>query len=1026
VLQRLRDRGDQRWINEHMSGLDDVLNLMKEEPRALDHEDEFKSVVGPHTTEVARRFRQVVRGGALEAIRRNVRAFTPYDGLVRAALRRGVFGHNESSNPLRNYDELVQQRNAVINRMAHEAEPIVNDQAKLSTADNKKLGQFEIDSTKWGMDPRDTPTNMPKSVTAAKGFQQRWDSMQARWKNLSAAQRDLYGRKVDFNEKAMRANRKAGVNVAIDAFSDKEISKAQRQLLYSVSNPAGFDALIGKGKLIDVGDRNDHLVDALRDLSSTFETEGPYLHLGRHGDHVVQVTPEGTKTFKDQGAAEHYAEKIRALSPKSKAKVTQLGGQWQVDYKGEYVSMHSSPAEAEQEVERLRAAGFDVGSATHKILSQDNAPLSSGMQTLVAEASRRMDKYGSDDASKAAKESLTNAFVNLMAARSAYAGSKLARRNVGGVKPEEMARNFATHAQSMAWNTGHMSSVFKLGEAMGKLREAVKDPDQPQAQAHQRGRVYDEMMRRARQEQQQYGSHVPFNSSIAKLGFLNYMTSVSHAMIYLTQNFTTSIPSAMARHGSYKALSAFGDAMKMISGPAFRETYRAVLMNKGHNVDSIQKAILAAVSTHPRFGKWAQGGENSPLQQLIDRGIVHTSLSNQLATMAKGGNQYVNRVMEWARILPSMADIFNRVSSGVAALELNKGDVYKAGDFVRETHIDYSQDNKPRAYRAVSKVWGGNSVTMFKSYVTGMAHLLYSHVYDAVSGEAEGGRSQALKTVAGMIIGTSLFAGIQKGAGLEPLRAAVYAYNKLAGSNDEYHDFDNMTRRAVHSMVGDSALTDVINGGLPRALGFDMSSRMGLSDLFLHDPPDLLSMDKDAFAKFGFAQLGPIAQELADNVGAFNTAIATGRFDNMGKVLPIKLAHNVFDAYDAGTKGKVSASGAQITQPSVGAAISHLVGFRTAQEAKISEKAETDYNYKQFAGNRNYTLASTWAKLPPDQRSDFFDKQIVPFNEANPGKRVTRSDLMRSLRSIQNTERTAQGLPGRDPVLNELNETDED
>lgn len=1007
----------------HMPGLDDRLDQiqkLEDPPPGMQHEDEFRGVVGDSTTEVAKLFRRSVRSGAVETIRRTVRALTPYDGLVRAALRRGVFGHNDGTNPLRHYDDLIQQRNAIINRMAHSAEPIVNDRAKLSYTDNKALGQFQHDVQRTGVSPLRADSEMPLKVTQAKDFPAVKAEMAARWKNLTDAQRDIYTRERDWNEKAIRANRKAGVDVALDSFSDQDIPKAKRQLLYSVTEPhKGFDALIGKGKEIDVGDRNDNLIDALKDLSSTSEIEGDYFHLGRHGDHVVQITPEGTKTFTDQAKAEAYASKIRALSPGSKATVAEVGDAWQVDYKAEYVSMHNSPAEADKEVERLRNQGHDVGSVTQKILSEHNAPLSSGMQNIVAEASRRL---GDDETGKDLKESLRNAFVNLMAARSAYAGSKLARRNVGGVKPEEMGRNFATHAQSLAWNTGHMSTVFKVGEALGKLREATKDATQKQDVASQRGRVYDEIQRRLRQETEQYGSHQPFNSTVAKLGFLNYMTSMSHALIYLTQNFSTAIPAAGARFGYGKSMATFARAMNMISGPAFRETYRAVLMSKGHNVDSIQNAILAAVAKDPHFSKWAQGGKDSPLQQLIDRGIIHTSLSNQMATAAKGGSPYVNRVMQWARILPSMADIFNRVSTGVAALELHKGDVYRAGDFVRETHIDYSQDNKSRAFRAVGRVWGGNSVTMFKSYVTGMAHLLYSHVYDAVSGEAEGGRAEALKVVAGMMVGTSLFAGVQRGFGIEPLRAVMYAYHKLVGDNDEYYSFDNMARRAVHALAGDGKTAEIIDGGLPRAFGFDMSSRMGLSDLILHDPPDWTSMDKGDFAKFGFSQLGAAAEMVADKAGQLNTAFTTGRMDDIAKLVPVKIFNNAFDAYQAGTVGKKTAAGATITEPSAGAALSHLVGFRTAQEARIAEKSQTDSEYKQFANNRKYALVAAYAKLDPSDRAEFWNDKIKQWNLDNPGHKITFSDLRKQMKGILNTERTAAGQPGRDPVQNELND----
>lgn len=1023
---RNRLRNQDRVVDEdHAAALDarmDQLQALKDPPPDMEHEKEFKDIAGGYVTDTAKLFRRAVRRGAVETIRRTVRSLTPYDGLVRSALRRGVFGHDDETNTLRNYNELIQQRNAIINKMAHSAEAVVNLGAKLSPKDDKVLGEFQSDVGNHGIHIEKPLADQPAAFQADPNAAQKLKDMQDRWKNLTDQQKGVYRAERDWNEKAIRANRKAGVDVAIDTFTDKEITKAQRQLLYSVTKPFEFDELIGKGKEIDVGDRNDKLLASLKDLASTSEISGDYFHKGRYGEHVVTIRPEGTRTFPNQSAAETYAAKVRGLSPKSKAKVEFIGGKWQVDYKAEYVSMHESPAEADAEVERLRAQGHDVGSVTQKVLSEKNAPISDGMQNIIAEASR---KLGTDDAAQDLKESLRRSFVSLMAARSAYAGSKLARRNVGGIKGDEMRRAFATHAQSLSWNTGHMATVFKVGEALGRLREASKDDSRPQHIASQRGRVYNEIQSRLRQETEQYGSHAPLNATIAKLGFVNYMTSVSHALVYMTQNFTTAYWRAAAAHGYGRSAKILADSMAMVSGPAFREAFRAVTMQGGHDVGSIERAMIAAVANHPRFGKWAKG-ENSPLQQLIDRGIIHTSLSNQIATTAKGGSKFANRVMEWARILPSMADMFNRISSGVAALELHNGDVYKAGDFVKETHIDYSQENKPRMFRQFNGVPFGNSVTMFKSYVTGMSHLLYSHVYDAVAGTPNesglGGRAEALKTVAGMMVGTMLFAGVQRGFGLEPIRMMLSAYQKLVGDDNEYYSFDNMTRRAVSSMMGKNKVGEVIDGGLPRAFGFDMSSRLGLSDLWLHDPPNFLSMDGSKLQDLIYSQLGPAITGIVDTKKALDTAMQTGRMDDIAKVIPIKFIHNLMDAYTTATQGKETKSGAHITEPSAGAAVSHMIGFRTAEEARQSEKAGTDFEYKDFAGSKKYGLLTTYTRLAPAERRAFWDSKITKWNAANPGHRITVADVVKQLRSNARAERTAKGLPGKDPVQNKLND----
>ena len=996
-------------------------------PPPLEHDEEFRSAIGERPAQIVRLFRNAVRSGSVEAVRQNVRGLTTFSQLIRVALRREHFGPNDSQNPLRQYHEAIIERDATINRLGHEVGNIVNDRAKLSYTDDNKLGEFQQWSTMYGINPEGDKAKLPAWVSQDPKFPQRWQEAQDRWKNFSNAQKDIYRRELATTERLFRAQRKTAIDVALNAYTDKDIPAAKRQLLYSVDTPGDIKKLVGKGKEIDVGERNDKLTASLTDLAGVSHMPTTYFHLGRHGDWVVHVKPEGTRTFADQNHANLFADRVRDLSPGSEAKVELVGGKWQVEYKAEYTSMHDSPAQAQNEIEALRAAGLEVGPTTAKLLSERNANLSGGVQNIIAETSRRIERRGgSDDSTKDLQDMLRQSFVQMMAARSSYAGSKLARKNVGGVKGSEMGRNFATHAQSMAWNTGHMAATIKIGEALGRMREAVKDPTVSQGAALARGRLYDELTRRLAQENNQYGQHTPFNSLVAKAGFLNYMTSLSHSLIYLTQNFSTAIPIAMARHGSWRAMDSFRASMALMISPGFREAFRG--LGTLDNADDMLHAVYDHVAKDKRFGKWAQG-PNSPLQQLIDSGAIHTSMSNQLSEAAKGGGKYVNRVFEYARILPSLADLVNRVSTGLAALELHKGDVYRAADFIRETHMDYSQGEKPRAFRAVSRLWGGNSVTMFRTYTQGMAHLLYSHVFDTVQ-HTEGGKAQAAMTVAGLMLGASLFAGVQRGVGLEPIRAAMWAYNKLVGDNDEYYNFDNMTRRFVAEVTGEASVagtkvSDIINGGLPRAFGFDISSRMGLSDLFYHDPPDISSMDASAWGKIASGILGPGYQEIADQTHALSNAFATGKAADFGKAIPIKLLQNVLNAYTTADEGATNARGIHLTDPSLKGAAWNAIGVKSADQAKTQEKMNTDSDYKQWASTRENKLIERWLDADPADRQTIWS-QIQNFSNTNPGNRITYETLRKAQVSRQKAQVTTTAIandqPTRNPTLNKLND----
>lgn len=1010
----------------------EALRSLDEDPAPLKEEGKLRREVGDRATDMARQFYRSTRGRSVSSLRGLVLANETHDQIVRSNAH--WFGDPHSdTNPVRQWDQTLQDKAVTTNKILFRAADAVAARRRLSRAEDRRLGQFQIDSTLWGIDPTKPKDEQVSRARNASKFDQRYEDFVRRWQNLSDDAKAVYTGERDFNEWSARQNRKAAIGAALDSFSEKDVTSAQRQLLYSVRAKGEFDSLVGSGNLIDVGDRNEALLKSLRELAGLQQQEGPYFHLGRHGQYVVHINPEGTKEFATKAQAEDYADQIRDLSPGSKAKVAEVGGKWTVDYKAQYVSMHETTEQAESEAARLREAGFDVPQVTHKVMSRENAPLSAGIQQLVAEASRKIGRHGEGKDTQALTDALRSTFVQMMAARSSYAASKLARKGFAGVKPEEMGRNFAAHAQSTAWNTGQLATVFRTGEALGRLREAAKNPDKdvPQNVVYKRGAVMDEIGRRMQQDVSQYGVKSPLNAAVSKLGFFNFLASASHAGIWMTQNFTTAIPTAGARWGYGKATAAFSRAMRVVAGPSFRAAMEAHLPNAWTDVmkgepaqgaEDILKSVVRAVSRDPVMGKWAKG-DNSPLQQLIDRGAVSSSFANELAVMAHQSGSTgavgrgIDRLFDYARLLPHMADVFNRVSTGLAGLELTGGDIAKAADLVRETHMDYSQANKSRVFKSIGRVPGFNSITMFRTYTQGMAHLLYSNIKNIAFAETKS-RAEAAKTVAGLIVGTSLFAGAIKGAALEPLRLGVYAYNQLFGDSDQYHDLDNAIRHWVSDTVGKGKLSETITGGLPRLLGFDLSSRMGLSDLFLHNPPDLLHSDTKQWMQFVGEQLGPMPQMIGDQKDQIMNAVERGDiFHALMATVPVKQFHDMGKAFDLYSTGKRSSAGGQLTEPSLGNALIQAFGLKPAEVARVDEREATAIGYRQFTNARKDALLKAFANA--DDKTSIWEK-IKQYNAVNPGNQITYSDFLKMQRAGTRQSNTATGGPERDPNVREL------
>jgi len=653
------------------------------------------------------------------------------------------------------------------------------------------------------------------------------------------------------------------------------------------------------------------------------------------------------------------------------------------------------------------------------------------MKELVTEAERKIQKNGSDQGTEALVASLRSAFLQMVAARSAYAGSRLARKNVAGVKASDMRRNFAENALSAGWHTAQLQTVFKRAEAMAKVRNMARDSqDQTASQGtmYRRGKLVEALNKHALNEVQTYGQKAPFNAMTAKLGFMNYLASLSHAGIWLTQNFTTGVPVAGARWGYGKSIASFGRAMAASVSPALKTRIQDVL-RKGGTSEDIHDALVDSLAKHPTFGKWASGS-NSHLRQLIERGVISHGYADELSDLAKGTSNLgklvhgydhtVDRVFEWARLVPGMVDSFNRLSTALAALEMTGGDIRKTSDFVQEIHADYSAQNKPLAFKRISKIPGANTITMFKTYAQEMIHLTYGNLIASFKGE---NKAEAAKTLAGVIVGNMLFAGVYGAIALEPVKLALYAYHKLAGA---YHrladddegdegdvwDFKNAVHRFLADHFGKAAGNSLAGGPIPHLFNADVSSRMGLADLFFHDPPDLLTADKDEWKNFFYEQGGPMVQWLADDVTGFMGKMQRGDVgEAMAGLVPVKQFHDSMKAFELYNTGKRDSIGGQLTPPSTADAITQFIGFKPVDVAEAQEKVGVKVEYAQLVKKTKDDIVKQYVSSEDGslERAKAVGR-MDRWNRNNPTVAITNRDISRMFNA---QARTDEGVEDR-------------
>lgn len=969
--------------------------LMREAP-VVKAEGTIRAAVGDEGVESARDSAHAIKSRSIDMARNVLFHLKTVGQIFRDG--KDSFGTDDETNPLNQLKEVYGDKNKVIQQLRQITNPVAKAWMRLTNNDNLKVGQLMIDTTMYKIDPREEGVNQPAASRAAPGFEARHAEYKARYDALSPEARAVYDMATDANRRIRIEERRIAIDTALEAF-DLKATPDELAKLRSARDPDAYDRLIGQGKEIDFGEKNDKFVKAMKEWAGATQLEGPYHHLGRQGDYVVQATPEGTKEFgRDKAKAEAWAQTAREMSPNAKADVEELGGKWVVNYKVQHVSMHRTRFEAEKAQRVLEQAGFDPGSVTKKSFNRENAPLSQGMSDLMSEAIRKINRSGQDAGTEALRDSLSSAFMQMQAQRSAYAGSRLMRKNVGGVKASDMRQNFAEHASSSIWHAAQIRTLFKQATAQARLREMARDRTVEQKTAYRRGEVVEALNNHAADEVKNFGVTNPLNRQLARLGFLNYLVSPAHAAIWLTQNMTTGIPWAGARYGYGRSTAAFMKGMAAVTGPALRKTMNAVI-GRGGDSEAVHAAIVEAIKAHPTMGKWADA-----VKQLGDRGVISHGYANELGELAHGGNPYASRAMDWSRLLPHMADAINRVSTALAGLELTGGDLRKTAEMIETIHADYSQQNKPLAFKKVNRVWGLNSLTMMKTYAQEMAHLTYSNLAASVRGEGKQAKWEAAKTVAGLAVGNALFAGVYGAVGLEPIRFLLYAYHKMFDDEGEVWDLKNTIHHFLVDHFGSGVGNALARGPIASALGVDVSSRMGLANLFFHDPPDILSSDKDMWKTFIMDQAGPGIQMIANTVTGVTGHLQNGEYAQaIAAAIPVKVFQDGLKALELMQTGKRTGAGASITEPSVGDAIKQVIGFKPGSVADAQEKQGVLAEYRQTEGATKRAIIKQYMESGDRSRMD-------DYNARNPTNPISLDELRSYQRRVESIE---EGIPNR-------------
>lgn len=1013
-------------------------------PRFPNHQQVAEAST-PGLAQMTARMNRLMRSKQVGKARDAAHGFVTTDFLVRRAAR--FFGSVvDAANPLVAWKKVRDMRRSYANQLLELAERTVNSKwMQLTQTESEQLGTVIQNASLWQIDPSlDTTQQKHSRTMSAKAWEQKVLELNRQWSELSPLQQDIYHSTQKYFQQEYSRIRRAAVDMAVDMYNT-QLSQLQRTLLYGVRNADTVDKLVGAGKQIDMGEANDRFAAVLKDVLRVSTIKGPYFPLFRSGDFVVEADREGIlgdengpTVFSSKEEANDAAMEIRLGSPKNTAKVVEDQGGYIVKYKVREVSFHESENEAAEALADLKARGLAPknGVYTRKLSAIGASSMTESMKQLQEHATKLA---GDSPEGKIVAQTIETAFLQLLAQKAASASQQLKRQGVAGFKGKEAHKTFATRVRASSWHYANLKTSLAQSRAVARLTLANSAVDLPtpsnmtqQQAVMARGRIVQEVRRRLEVEAAELDAidhSANWAGTLAgQVGFVNFLATPSYAFVNSMQNVNVALPVMTGKYGM-RGAKAMGHGMKAVAGPAFAKAMRGLFSRPG-NVTSydVYTAIAEGLKDHPRFGKFVTG-ENSALQQLVDLGVINASFVQELGAIANNQNLYVARGLEYLRLFPQGAELWNRISTSLAVLEVTNGNVDAAADMVNQVHFDYSLENRPRYFRQLGGLRMPQWLTMFKMYGVAMYQLTGSLFVDAVSrrGQSREDRARAATALAGIIASHTLSAGVLGGIMVEPLRLLINVFMWAFGDDDEFSDIDTMVQRWATEVGGSEDAGRLISKGMWNALGFDLSGRMGLDRILVYSPPESFS-DNELY-KFAVGLLGPLpVTAIEKGVRAYELATTRGKpLEAIYELIPVRMLQDARKAWKLLNEGITTKAGATIVGPEqfdwldvVGTA----AGFRTTEAQKVSDLAATEFRYKGWKKARASALIQAYTRAyraKDEAAKKRAIEDIREFNRKNPKDPITGRSVSQSFRSQEKAAKDRRG-EGRNRALQELME----
>ncbi|EDM71041.1 hypothetical protein RAZWK3B_16630 [Roseobacter sp. AzwK-3b] len=549
----------------------------------------------------------------------------------------------------------------------------------------------------------------------------------------------------------------------------------------------------------------------------------------------------------------------------------------------------------------------------------------------------------------------------------------------------------------------HQLARLKYGADMTKFVEATRKEAKLARDPNRAGMVANEMMKRHQWAMNPQSS--TWSAWATGAAFVWYLgITPSAAIVNLTQTTTVGIPvlTAGIEGATVKSTSAaLGKALKDFTGG---------VMRKG-----LEPGTTRGVRTSANL----TAEEQSAMVEAYRRGVIDKSQAHDITAIKDGGVEYSpvrEKVMRPIAFFFHHAERLNREVTYLAAYRLLRKQgvdieqaIDRAANLTWDAHFNYENWARPRF---MQDDFARVALT-FRNFTINMLYRLFRDTHQALQGESPEVRKQARAHLIGITSMMLLQAGITGtwGYALMMLLAGMF----FDGGSDEAEE---ELKGAVVGLFGPGAGGMLLNGVPGQLTGVDLSSRIGMPELWFRKPNRNLE-GKEAYQYWVEQLIGPVP------------GIAAGFFRGMGAISDGEVWRGFEYAVPKAIRdqmrfvrylneGVTTYKGEPLLDGvSAHDAIVQSLGF---SPARVSERYEQNRRMMNMqAGiqdDRRKILADVTAKLRKGEPvSEKDQRRIQKFNEKYPTYPITYKTIERSLNARMRISDQMQGGVRLNPKL---------